>query len=49
LAAGESPNYGWDLVRDDVLFVLAVVLARWPTGYLASDGLLAGGRKEERA
>ncbi|WP_051580027.1 MauE/DoxX family redox-associated membrane protein [Pseudonocardia acaciae] len=48
LAAGESPNYGWDLVRDGALFVLALALARWPSGYLAVDGLLAGGRKEER-
>jgi uncharacterized membrane protein YphA (DoxX/SURF4 family) len=55
LAAGESPSYGWDLARDGALFVLAVALARWPAGYLAIDGLLAGGQggqgrqKEERS
>lgn len=49
LKAGESPSYGWDLVRDGALFVLAIALARWPNGYLAIDGLLTGGRKEERA
>ena len=46
LAAGESPSYGWDLARDGGLFVLAVLLARWPSGRLAVDGWLGGRRVE---
>lgn len=46
LAAGEDPAYGWELARDGGLFLLALLLARWPAGYYALDGLLARGRKE---
>jgi uncharacterized membrane protein YphA (DoxX/SURF4 family) len=48
LAAGEDPTYGWELARDAGLFLLAVLLARWPTGPYALDGLLARGRKEDQ-
>ena len=40
LAAGQDPGYGIELTRDAALFVLAVLLARWPAGRLAIDGLL---------
>jgi uncharacterized membrane protein YphA (DoxX/SURF4 family) len=47
LAAGAEPTYGWELARDGGLFLLALLLTRWPTGYYALDGLLARGRKED--
>jgi uncharacterized membrane protein YphA (DoxX/SURF4 family) len=47
LAAGEDPAYGWELARDGGLFVLALLLARWPTGHCALDGLLARGQEED--
>jgi uncharacterized membrane protein YphA (DoxX/SURF4 family) len=40
LAAGQDPAYGVELARDAALTVIAVLLARWPTGRLAIDGLL---------
>ena len=46
LAAGEDPTYGWELARDGGLFLLAVLLARWPTGHWTLDGLLDRTRKE---
>jgi uncharacterized membrane protein YphA (DoxX/SURF4 family) len=46
LDVGEDPTYGWELVRDGGLFLLAVLLTRWPTGHWTLDGLLAGPRKE---
>lgn len=47
LAAGDTPAYGWDLARDGGLFLLAVLLTRWPTGHFALDGLLSGGPRED--
>jgi uncharacterized membrane protein YphA (DoxX/SURF4 family) len=47
LAAGAEPTYGWELARDGGLFLLALLLARWPAGYYALDGLLARERKEK--
>jgi uncharacterized membrane protein YphA (DoxX/SURF4 family) len=47
LAAGVRPTYGWELSRDAGLLVLAVLLARWPVGPCAVDGILAA-RREER-
>ena len=47
LAAGAQPTYGWELARDCGLLLLALLLARWPAGYYALDGLLARGRKED--
>jgi uncharacterized membrane protein YphA (DoxX/SURF4 family) len=47
LAAGAEPTYGWELARDSGLFLLALLLARWPPGYYALDGLIARGRKED--
>jgi uncharacterized membrane protein YphA (DoxX/SURF4 family) len=47
LAAGEDPTYGWELVRDGGLLLLALLLARWPAGPFALDGLLARVQKEE--
>jgi hypothetical protein len=46
LAAGVTPTYGVELRRDAALLVGAVLLARWPRGYFAIDGLLARGRNE---
>lgn len=40
LAAGESPTYGWELLRDGGLLVLAVLLAVWPMGKWSVDGLM---------
>jgi uncharacterized membrane protein YphA (DoxX/SURF4 family) len=48
LAAGTDPTYGTELLRDAALLVITVLLARWPNGYFAIDGLLSG-RREERA
>jgi uncharacterized membrane protein YphA (DoxX/SURF4 family) len=45
LAAGARPGYGWELTRDAALLVVAALLARWPTGRFAVDGIL--GRGEE--
>ena len=47
LAAGQDPTYGLELARDAALTVLAALLARWPTGRLAIDGLLAARLIEE--
>jgi hypothetical protein len=47
LAAGEDPAYGWELARDGGLLLLALLLARWPAGHYALDGLLARGRNDE--
>jgi uncharacterized membrane protein YphA (DoxX/SURF4 family) len=47
LAAGAQPTYGWELARDSGLLLLALLLARWPAGFYALDGLLARGRKED--
>lgn len=41
LAAGESPTYGVELLRDGALLVLAVLLAVWPAGKWSVDGLMA--------
>lgn len=46
LAAGEDPIYGLELARDGGLFVLALLLARWPSGFFAIDKVLAGRREE---
>jgi hypothetical protein len=47
LAAGAKPTYGIELLRDAGFLVVAVLLAKWPTGRFAIDGLLDRGRKEE--
>jgi uncharacterized membrane protein YphA (DoxX/SURF4 family) len=47
LAAGEDPGYAWELARDGGLLLLALLLARWPAGHYALDGLLASGREED--
>jgi len=47
LAPGEDPAYGWELARDGGLFMLALLLARWPAGPYALDGLLARGHDDE--
>ena len=45
----QDPTYGIELVRDAALTALAVLLARWPAGRLAIDGLLtARSTPEER-
>jgi uncharacterized membrane protein YphA (DoxX/SURF4 family) len=50
LAPGQDPTYGIELVRDAALTALAVLLARWPAGRLAIDGLLAArSTPEERS
>jgi uncharacterized membrane protein YphA (DoxX/SURF4 family) len=41
LAAGQDPSYGLELARDAALTVIAVLLARWPAGRFALDGLTA--------
>lgn len=41
LAEGARPTYGWELIRDGALLVLALLLARWPVGHFAVDGMLA--------
>jgi uncharacterized membrane protein YphA (DoxX/SURF4 family) len=46
LAAGASPTYGTELLRDSALLLVALLVARWPLGRFAIDGLLSGGRKE---
>jgi len=46
LAAGTRPTYGWELTRDGALLVLTLLLARWPVGHFAVDGMLAGRREE---
>lgn len=33
LAAGESPGYGWDLLRDGALLLASALLVRWPVGW----------------
>jgi uncharacterized membrane protein YphA (DoxX/SURF4 family) len=45
LAAGESPTYGVELLRDGGLLLLSLLVAARPPGRLALDGLLAA-RKE---
>jgi uncharacterized membrane protein YphA (DoxX/SURF4 family) len=40
LAAGTSPSYGWELVRDVALFSVAVVLAVRPRSRLAVDNVV---------
>jgi uncharacterized membrane protein YphA (DoxX/SURF4 family) len=45
LAAGASPGYGWELVRDAVLLVVAALLVRWPAGRFAVDGILGRGKE----
>jgi uncharacterized membrane protein YphA (DoxX/SURF4 family) len=50
LAPGQDPTYSIELVRDAALTALAVLLARWPAGRLAIDGLLAArSTPEERS
>jgi uncharacterized membrane protein YphA (DoxX/SURF4 family) len=41
LAAGQDPAYGLELARDAALTVIALLLARWPAGRFAVDGLTA--------
>jgi uncharacterized membrane protein YphA (DoxX/SURF4 family) len=48
LTAGEDPAYGRELARDGGLLLLALLLARWPAGHYALDGLLARGRNATR-
>lgn len=43
LAEGADPTYGWELARDVALLVLALLLARWPSGRLALEN---GWRRE---
>jgi uncharacterized membrane protein YphA (DoxX/SURF4 family) len=47
LAAGQKPTYGLEVLRDTGFLLVAILLAKWPTGRFAVDGLLGGGRKEE--
>lgn len=47
LAEGVDPTYGTELLRDGALFVVAVLLAKWPVGYFSIDSLLSSGRKEK--
>jgi len=47
LTVGEDPDYGWELARDGGLFLLAVLLVRWPRGPFALDSLLGSQRKGE--
>ncbi len=42
LAAGQSPQYLWDTLRDTGLFVVAVLLAVFPRTALSLDGWLLG-------
>jgi uncharacterized membrane protein YphA (DoxX/SURF4 family) len=39
LAAGASTHYTEEIVRDSAILVLALLLVRWPRGYLAVDRL----------
>lgn len=48
LAAGVHPTYGWGLTRDAALLVLALLIARWPAGRFAVDGMLWGGEEHAR-
>ncbi|GAA1627143.1 DoxX family protein [Catellatospora bangladeshensis] len=41
LAAGQSPQYGWELPRDGLLLAVAVVLVVWPRTAVSADGWLA--------
>jgi uncharacterized membrane protein YphA (DoxX/SURF4 family) len=47
LGAGEKPTYGIELLRDTAFLIVAILLAKWPRGRFAVDGLLTSGRKEE--
>lgn len=47
LAAGQDPTYGVELARDTALLVLALLLARWPAGRFALDGLPAARTSKE--
>ena len=40
LAAGADPTYGWELLRDAGLLVLALFLVRWPSGRWSLDAAL---------
>jgi uncharacterized membrane protein YphA (DoxX/SURF4 family) len=42
LAAGQHPNYFWDIVRDIALFLVAVFLTWYPRTRLSVDGYLLG-------
>ncbi|MFC4945953.1 MauE/DoxX family redox-associated membrane protein [Pseudonocardia sp. GCM10023141] len=42
LAAGASPTYGWELIRDGALLLLAILLALWPVGRWSVDAFLGG-------
>jgi uncharacterized membrane protein YphA (DoxX/SURF4 family) len=47
LAAGESPGYGWDLLRDGALLVGSALLVRWPVGWpTRRSAARAAGRRE---
>jgi uncharacterized membrane protein YphA (DoxX/SURF4 family) len=48
LAAGARPTYGWEMLRDTGILILALMVARWPLGHLSVDGMLVG-RREENA
>lgn len=40
LAAGQTPSYGWDILRDSALVVLAVLVFLWPRSRFALDSKL---------
>jgi uncharacterized membrane protein YphA (DoxX/SURF4 family) len=46
LAAGARPTYGWEMLRDTAILVLALLVSRWPLGHLSVDGMLVSRREE---
>jgi uncharacterized membrane protein YphA (DoxX/SURF4 family) len=40
LAAGQTPSYGWDILRDSALVVLALLVFLWPRSRFALDSRL---------
>ncbi|SHL31955.1 Methylamine utilisation protein MauE [Pseudonocardia thermophila] len=47
LAADEEPQYGWELIRDGGLLLVALLLAWRPASRFALDGRLAGRAVED--
>jgi uncharacterized membrane protein YphA (DoxX/SURF4 family) len=40
LAAGQNPSYGWDILRDTGLLVLALLIVLWPRSRFSLDSRL---------
>jgi uncharacterized membrane protein YphA (DoxX/SURF4 family) len=40
LAAGQTPSYGWDILRDTGLLVLALLIVFWPRSRFSIDSRL---------